>query len=102
MKKDSIPTWRTYACRYYHNGKWWALDLVARDEIDAESRVCKLGNLQLLGEIKMEIPASVPGAGLFTQLITRIRNWAAALNPDAIGRQTRAAKCLRIRREGGA
>jgi hypothetical protein len=66
--------WKTYACRYYHNGKWWALDLVAQDDNDAAARACKLGNLQVLGEIKVQIPAGIPMVGLITRIIVTIRN----------------------------
>jgi hypothetical protein len=65
--------WKTYACRYYHDGKWWALDLVAQGDDDAEARVKKLGNLQLLGEVKMQIPAW-RGAGLLARLLVSFRN----------------------------
>jgi hypothetical protein len=64
---------KTYACRYYHDGKWWALDLVAQSDNDAQARVKKLGNLQLLGEVKMQIPAW-QGAGLFARLVVSFRN----------------------------
>lgn len=66
--------WKTYACRYYHNGKWWALDLVAHDDDDAESRARKLGNLQLLGQIKAQIPARVPFSGTIAKTLVVIRN----------------------------
>jgi len=65
--------WKTFACRYYHDGKWWALDLVAQSHDDAQARVKKLGNLQLLGEVKIQIPAW-PGAGLFARLLVSSRN----------------------------
>jgi hypothetical protein len=65
--------WQTYACRYYHDGKWWALDLVAQSHNDAEARIKKLGNLQLLGEVKMQVPAW-RGAGLLTRLLVSFRN----------------------------
>lgn len=58
---------KTYACRYYHGGKWWALDLVAQSDDDAQARVKKLGNLQLLGKVKMQIPAW-RRVGLFARL----------------------------------
>jgi hypothetical protein len=69
MKRE----WKTYACRYYHDGKWWALDLVAQSDNDAQARVKKLGNLQLLGEVKMQIPAW-QGAGLLARLVVSFRN----------------------------
>ena len=65
--------WKTYACRYYHDGKWWALDLVAQNNDDAQARVKRLGNLQLLGEVKMQIPAW-RGARLFAQFVASFRN----------------------------
>jgi hypothetical protein len=65
--------WKTFACRYYHDGKWWALDLVAQSDDDAQARAKKLGNLQLLGEVKMQIPAW-RGAGLFARLLVSSRN----------------------------
>ncbi|HEY4284815.1 MAG TPA: hypothetical protein VGM62_17265 [Chthoniobacterales bacterium] len=70
----SKPAWKTYACRYYHSGKWWGLDLSAQSNDDAEARVRKLGNLQLLGEVKATIAAGVPGAGLLAKTITSLRN----------------------------
>lgn len=74
MLNDSAASWKTYTCRYYHDGKWWALDLMARDCEDAEARVRKLGNLQLLGEVHMRIPA-VGGAGMFVRAVTSLRNF---------------------------
>jgi hypothetical protein len=65
--------WKTYACRYYHDGKWWALDLAAQNNDDAQARIKKLGNLQLLGEVKMEFPAW-RAAGLFARLLVSSRN----------------------------
>jgi hypothetical protein len=70
--------WKTYACRYYHDGKWWGLDLPAHDYDDAVARVRKLGNLQLLGELKATIPA-VPGAGIAVRALTAIRNLLVGL-----------------------
>jgi len=67
-------SWKTYTCRYFHDGHWWALDLIARDHTDAEARAAKLGNLQLLGEVKMRIPARVPAANLLARFIAWIRN----------------------------
>lgn len=66
--------WKTYTCRYFHDGHWWALDLVARDHADAEARAAKLGNLQLLGEVEMRVPAGIPGSGIFARFIVWIRN----------------------------
>ena len=51
---------KTYCCRYYHDGTWWALDIKAADWADAEARVNKLGNLQLQGELVMTIPGWMP------------------------------------------
>lgn len=66
-------SWKTYTCRYYHDGKWWALDLMAQDDADAEARARKLGNLQLLGEVKVRIPA-IAGGGMLAQLVVSFRN----------------------------
>jgi hypothetical protein len=63
--------WKTYACRYYHDGKWWGLDLRALDDDDASARVGKLGNLQLLGELKASI--AIPGANIFVRALTALR-----------------------------
>lgn len=67
-------TWKTYVCRYYHEGKWWDLDIVARDAEDAEARAKKLGNLQLLGELKAQIPATIPGSGFLAKLVAAFGN----------------------------
>jgi len=66
--------WKTYTCRYYHEGQWWGLDIVARDADDAEARAAKLGNLQLLGEVKMRIRADLPATGVFVRLWVWMRN----------------------------
>ena len=66
--------WKTYMCRYYHDGSWWGVTICARDWQDAEARVAKLGNLQLDGELKGTIPAQIPGAGLLVRLWTTIKN----------------------------
>jgi hypothetical protein len=72
---SDAASWKKYACRYYHDGKWWTLDLIAENEEDAQARANKLGNLQLLGEVKLEIPAQVPGAGFGVRAITSLRNF---------------------------
>lgn len=66
--------WKEYVGRYYHDGKWWGLNITARDWSDAEARAAKLGNLQILGELKGTIPAQIPGAGLLVRLWTTIKN----------------------------
>lgn len=70
----NTPNFKTYVCRYYHNGSWWALNIMAEDAADAEARVAKLGNLQLQGELKGTIPAG-PGAAFFVRAICALRNW---------------------------
>jgi hypothetical protein len=74
LNASTTASWKTYACRYYHDGKWWALDLVAKNDEDAEARARKLGNLQLLGEVKVRIPA-VAGAGFVVRAVTSLRNF---------------------------
>jgi hypothetical protein len=74
MLNDAASSWKRYTCRYYHDGKWWALDLMAQNEEDAEARARKLGNLQLLGEVKVRIPA-VAGAGFVVRTVTSVRNF---------------------------
>ena len=73
MLNDSA-SWKKYACRYYHAGKWWSLDLVAESEADAQARAQKLGNLQLLGEIKAEFPAKFPAAGIVARVFVALAN----------------------------
>lgn len=71
---NDAASWKKYACRYYHDGKWWALDLMAQNYEDADARVRKLGNLQLLWEVKAQIPA-IAGAGILVRVITSLRNF---------------------------
>lgn len=66
--------WKTFTCRYYHDSQWWSLDIIARDFADAEARVNKLGNLQLLGEVQMRIPARVPASNLLVRLWVWLNN----------------------------
>lgn len=68
------PEWKTYTCRYYHDGSWWGLDIVATSDADAEERARKLGNLQLLGEVVARIPAGRAG-GFFVSARVGIMNW---------------------------
>lgn len=65
---------KTFVCRYYHDGKWWALNITAKDVSDAQQRVARLGNLQLLGELHASIPARVPAAGVIVKLWTGFMN----------------------------
>jgi len=65
-------SFRVYCCRYYHDGKWWALDITAQNREDAAARVKKLGNLILDGELMAEFPARV---GFFAKLLCAIRNF---------------------------
>jgi len=63
---------KQFACRYFHDGSWWALNLSAYDWSDAEKRAAKLG-LQLDGEIGQIVPAYV-GTGIFVRLLVGFRN----------------------------
>lgn len=74
MKTDT--TWKTYTCRYFHEGRWWGVDIMAPSFEDAEARVQKLGNLQLLGEVAMQIPAN-PATGLLVRVWVALRNCLA-------------------------
>lgn len=74
---------RTYTCRYFHNGSWWALDILALDDDDAKSRVGRLGGLQLLGEVKMRIPAKLPASGI----IARVSAWIGSRLANAEAKQ---------------
>lgn len=67
--------YKEYACRYYHNGSWWALSIYAADWADAEARISKLGNLELSGEISGRIRASFPGSGILVRFIVWLRNF---------------------------
>lgn len=69
-----MSNFKTYTCRYYHEGSWWALDIEAQDQADAEARVAKLGNLQLLGEVKMRLRADTPAAAPLIRLLVWVRN----------------------------
>jgi hypothetical protein len=63
---------KEFCCEYYHDGVWWSLNLHAYDWQDAEARAKKLGNLKVMGELVMTIPA---GAGAwFPNLLCRIAN----------------------------
>lgn len=67
------PAFLRYQARYYHDGSWWVLEIMAPNWDDAEARCRKLG-LQLDGEIMAKIPASVPGAGLLARAVCWWRN----------------------------
>lgn len=43
--------------RYHHHGKWWQIDVYARDADDAQDRMNKMPHAQYLGEIQAVIPA---------------------------------------------
>ena len=63
-----------YCCRYYHDGSWWGINITAYNIDDAEERVKKLGNLQLLGELAMTIPDSIPKARWWVSIVVWVRN----------------------------
>lgn len=65
--------YKEFVCRYYHDGSWWSLNIMAKDVRDAEARVAKLGNLQLQGELMMTLQA-FRGAGILTRAIVSLRN----------------------------
>lgn len=71
----SKQKWPEFVCRYYHDGKWWGLNITARDWEDARQRVAKLGNLQLEGKLMMTIPAYSTKSAWLPNLICRIRNF---------------------------
>ncbi len=49
IEPEDRPT-KSFLCRYYHDGHWWAVTLQAYDFEDAEARAKKL-SLQLEGEL---------------------------------------------------
>jgi lysozyme family protein len=69
---------KEFCCQYYHDGTWWCLNLQAYDEEDAEARARKLGNLQVLGELMMTIPAGA-GRGWWPGALCWLRNRLAFL-----------------------
>lgn len=73
-----VSDMKTFVCRYYHKGSWWALNITAADWTDANDRAAKLGNLQVLGELHASIPANVLAAGLIVRLWTALMNFIKA------------------------
>lgn len=65
---------REFCCRYFHDGSWWGLNINAYDSADAAARVAKLGNLQLLGELMLTIPARDNRFAWLVQLLCKARN----------------------------
>jgi hypothetical protein len=49
------PT-KKFLTKYFHDGRWWATDIMAYDREDAEARCQKL-RMQLEGEHIMDVPA---------------------------------------------
>ena len=58
---------KQFACRYFHEGSWWGINLSAYDWADAEARAKTLG-VQLDGEI------GAIGADVSVRLWTILRN----------------------------
>lgn len=71
------PT-KLFLVEYYHDGCTWGEEIHAYDYADAEARVKKLGNMRLLGEHIMTIPA-VAGGRFLVPALCAIRNWWARL-----------------------
>ena len=65
--------WKWYLVEYEHDGSKWTLDILARDNSDAERRVENLFNAKLLGEHVATIPA-VTGGSVAVRLLCLIRN----------------------------
>lgn len=65
---------KTYCCKYFHDGSWWGTEITAYDDEDAARRVAKLGNMHLLGELKMTIPCNRPLSGYLVMGICWIQN----------------------------
>jgi hypothetical protein len=62
---------KSYCCSYYHDGATWAVTITAYDWNDAQSRVKKLGNLRLDGELIAEFPDKL---GLMVRFLCWLRN----------------------------
>jgi hypothetical protein len=75
---------KEYVCEYYHDGRWWCLNIHAKDDKDAEARVAKLGNLRLLGELGGTIPACLPGARFIVRLLVMLKNRTRILRPHIL------------------
>jgi hypothetical protein len=61
-----------YLCRYFHDDRWWELEIFAYDSGDAESRARKLG-VQLLGKHIATVRAA-KGMSFAVRFICWIRN----------------------------
>jgi hypothetical protein len=48
---------KVFLVRYSHNGSQWVLELPASDQVDAQARLDKLSQAELLGERAGCIPA---------------------------------------------
>lgn len=64
--------YRKFLARYYFDGSWWCIDIMAKDWDEAEARCKKLG-LQLDGEHVVTI-RHVLGGRTIADLIIGIKN----------------------------
>lgn len=61
---------KIFLFKYFHDGRWWSLELPASDEHDAQERVRKLPQSEFLGELKGTVPASDEGFSPVLRLLT--------------------------------
>jgi len=58
---------KQFACRYFHEGSWWGINLSAYDWADAEARAKKLG-------VQLDEEIGTIGADVAVRLWTIIKN----------------------------
>jgi hypothetical protein len=66
---------KTYLFKYFHDGKWWMVEIPATSQDDAQERINKLPLAQPLGECFAKIPARI---GWMAKLACVVRNFFAA------------------------
>lgn len=67
--------YKTFLFKYFHEGKWWMVEIPATSQDDAQARINKLPLAQPLGECFAKIPARL---GLLAKMACVVRNFFAA------------------------
>jgi hypothetical protein len=71
MSSQTPNSFKVFLFKYFHDGRWWMVEIPASSLDDAQARINKLPHAQVMGEMVAKIPASV---GIIARCLCWLRN----------------------------
>lgn len=68
---------REFLFTYRFNGSEWGTSVFAKDAAQAQEKIKAMAFARYDGELKMRVPAAIPGAGIFVKLFVWLKSRTA-------------------------